>query len=73
MSDGKDPYTPEQVAACENLIREILKQVPSIKWLTTHRQISFPRKTDPYLFDARAMATRLGLTYWTRTGVPGPY
>ncbi len=73
LNDGKDPYPAAQVAACEELIREILKQLPSVVYLTTHRQISYPRKNDPLDFDARPMATRLGLTYWKRVGVPGLY
>ena len=73
LNDGKDPYTLAQHLACEELIASILKQVPSIVYLTTHRQISYPRKNDPLDFDARPMATRLGLTYWKRVGVPGLY
>jgi len=73
LNDGKDPYTLAQHLACEDLIAEIKKQLPSVRFLTTHRQISYPRKNDPLDFDARPMANRLGLTYWTRSGVPGLY
>lgn len=73
LNDGKDPYTVAQHLACEELIGEILRQVPSIVYLTTHRQVSYPRKSDPLNFDARPMAKRLGLKYWVRPGVPGLY
>jgi N-acetyl-anhydromuramyl-L-alanine amidase AmpD len=73
LNDGKDPYTMAQHLACEQLIASILTQMPSIKYLTTHKQVSWPRKTDPAKFDGRPMAQRLGLLYWRRVGVPGDY
>lgn len=73
LNNGTDPYTDAQKLACEDLIKLILKQIPGIEWLTTHRQISWPRKNDPLGFDARGMAHRLGLVYWKRVGVPGEF
>ena len=47
MDDGSEPYTAEAVAACNALIAELSGAIPSLKWITRHKDISPGRKTDP--------------------------
>ncbi|MBN9503979.1 MAG: N-acetylmuramoyl-L-alanine amidase [Armatimonadetes bacterium] len=71
LNDGKDPYTDEQRVALKELLGEIVAAVPSIRYLTTHRDISYPRKTDPKGFEGvDRIAALFDLAYWTRPGVP---
>lgn len=72
LDDGRDPYPEAQAKAVQELVATLVAADPNIKWLTTHRQISWPRKVDPLGFAPRglqiAAATRL--IYWQRSGVP---
>lgn len=69
LNDGRDPYPNAQILACEELVRVIAAAVP-IRWLTTHAQVSFPRKTDPKGARSDAVAAACGLEFWRRHGVP---
>ena len=71
-NNGKDPYTEAQKTAAEELIKELVKATPSLKYLTTHRQISWPRKNDPVGFssEAKKIAKSCGLRYWFKKEVP---
>jgi N-acetylmuramoyl-L-alanine amidase len=59
-----DPYTPAQMASCRELLRELRKAIPTLKYLTTHAIVSPGRKTDPLGFNYVAMAADTGLTAW---------
>lgn len=53
VGDGKDPWTPEQVNAVDNLLRYLTRHAfPEIKQITTHEFIAQPlgRKNDPKAF-----------------------
>lgn len=66
-NDGKDPVTIEQYIAARDLIIDLRKQFPELKWVTTHYAISPGRKTDPKpmnLAKLRAFAKEVGLSPW---------
>lgn len=58
--DGKEQITEAQMVALVGLCKEIEANVPTVKWLTTHKRISPGRKVDPRLFDAPSFVKRLG-------------
>lgn len=67
LNDGKDPVTIEQYIAARDLIIDLRKQFPELKWVTTHYAISPGRKTDPKpmnLAKLRAFAKEVGLSPW---------
>lgn len=68
-NDGLDPYTAAQMTATKKLVRDLRSAIPTLKWITTHREISWPRKNDPRKFDLFD-AARAGLFAWRRKGVP---
>lgn len=65
-NDGRDPYTPEQMEAAVWLAEILRKAVSSLKWTTTHRDVSLTGKTDPRGFDMETFAARTGLQLWRR-------
>lgn len=67
-NNGSDPYPEAQVRACAALIARLCEAIPDLQWVTTHKQISFPRKDDPRRFPVDR--ARGDLTYWRRQGVP---
>ncbi len=71
-NDGKDPYPEVQKNAVQELILDLKRVFPKILHLTTHRQISWPRKNDPVGLSGflREVAVCAGLKYWSRMGVP---
>ena len=63
-NDGTHPYTTAQKLAARNLISELARALPSLKWVTTHALVSPGRKTDPRAFDLDSLATDVGLSVW---------
>lgn len=51
LNTGHDPYTKPAIQACSEWIFAILDAYPSVEYITTHRLISWRRKTDPRGFD----------------------
>lgn len=64
LNNGKDPYSEKQFKSAAWLIRELVKAIPTIKYITTHAIISPGRKTDPYAFPIRVLAAEVGLALW---------
>lgn len=58
-NNGTEQITPAQLTALKVLVDELMVAMPEIKWITTHFGISFPRKTDPRLFDLRKFVQSL--------------
>ncbi len=71
-NNGKDPYTEVQQSSLQSLLEKICSEVQSIKYITSHRQISWPRKNDPVGFEhiINNLAQRLKLVYWKNSEVP---
>lgn len=67
MEDGKDPITPAQMEAVTTLIRDIMADMPSIRYLTRHKDISPGRKIDPVMLSTAKLlnlAESVKLTAW---------
>ena len=67
-NDGKDPYPRAQLLALADLLRRLKRAIPTLRWLTTHRDVCLPpgRKTDPLGLEIAPLAEACGLTVWTR-------
>jgi N-acetylmuramoyl-L-alanine amidase len=67
-NDGNERYPPAQTVALADLLRRLKGSIPSLKWLTTHRDVCLPpgRKTDPLGLEIEPLAKASGLTVWTR-------
>ncbi len=65
---GKDPYPKAQLEALANLLRGLRSAIPSLVWLTTHREVCLPagRKADPVGLDWEPLAEASGLAPWRR-------
>ena len=57
LNDGKDPYPPAQVEIVKDLILEMKRRFPTIKYVTSHKYIAVPhgRKSDPLGFPWQAL------------------
>ena len=57
LNDGKDPYPPAQVEIVKDLILEMKRRFPTIKYITSHEYIAVPhgRKSDPKGFPWQAL------------------
>ena len=69
MNDGKDPYTLAQTESLKDLISELQKQFPTLKYITTHYWVTqLPngrsRKTDPRGYEVEGIAKQFGLEVW---------
>lgn len=64
-NDG-EKVTPEQETATRQLILS-LNQTFELKWITTHRLVSWGRKTDPKGFDLLSLAKDVGLKPWRQS------
>lgn len=64
MNNGIDPYTESQYAACIAAIKQLKKQFPHLRWLTTHYYISPGRKTDPRSFEVKRVANAVMMPIW---------
>jgi len=45
--DGVDVYTKAQTNACADLIQELYKAIPTLRYISTHAAIAPKRKVDP--------------------------
>lgn len=70
LNDGADPYGEEEWEAARQLVIDLKWAIPSIRFITSHRQISYPRKTDPMGFNVANLAGLTGLNYFFRNHVP---
>lgn len=70
MNDGVDPYSEAEWASARELVLQLKTAIPSIRFITSHRQISYPRKTDPMGFNVANLAGLTGLNYFFRNHVP---
>jgi N-acetylmuramoyl-L-alanine amidase len=59
--DGREPITDAQLQSAAELCREIVRAIPTIKWITTHKAIAPRRKSDPRMFNITAFARLLRL------------
>jgi N-acetyl-anhydromuramyl-L-alanine amidase AmpD len=62
-----EAYTPGQLAALDALIGEVKAKVPTIRHLTTHGVIQPWNRKDPLSVDAKALAAKHGLSFFTPT------
>lgn len=67
LNDGKEKITDAQIEAARQLVRELTAVYPSIEFITTHRLISWRRKTDPRRFDFVSFTAGLGLKAWRQS------
>lgn len=66
-TDEREPLTVSQVTACTSLLQELARNMSDLEFLTCHRDISWPRKTDPAQMTRAVMdrmADRSGLSVW---------
>lgn len=66
MENG-ERLTGEQLAVCEELVRELVAAIPSIHYITTHWAVAPGRKTDPRNMDSKKLsefANNVGLKAW---------
>lgn len=63
-NDGKEQITHAQLDALDELVPEIRKQFPAMKYACTHFGISPGRKFDPRGFNVEAFAARAQLKPW---------
>lgn len=61
-NDGVDGYTDSQYHEVDQLVAELKRAYPSIKWITCHYSISPGRKSDPRKFEVSRVAN--GLQMW---------
>ncbi len=63
MSDGSEPRTAKQRAACLELIKQLKQEFPSLKYVTTHYDIQIWNRHDPLGFDPNYITGEIGLAY----------
>jgi N-acetyl-anhydromuramyl-L-alanine amidase AmpD len=49
-TEGNNKFNNQQITACANLILDLKKSIPNLKYITGHHWISPGRKIDPYTF-----------------------
>ncbi len=66
MNDGSESYTDAQIEACQTLITVLAGSLPTIRYVTTHYEVSPKRKSDPFGpgFDLDAMGAKVDLEVW---------
>tara|TARA_R110000851_G_scaffold250075_1_gene402533 strand:- start:1334 stop:2032 length:699 start_codon:yes stop_codon:yes gene_type:complete len=71
---GPSEFTPEMYETCINLIKNIKRSLPNLKYVTGHHWISPGRKVDPYTFDFDKLMSALGNSYqlWKTGFLPFP-
>ena len=62
-----EPYPTQQIEALNELIKLILVQAPSIRFLTTHAVVQPWNRADPLGIDGPAIAAQHGLTFFRPT------
>lgn len=61
--NGED-YTPKQLAALDEVIKEVKKNAPTVTHLTTHGVIQPWNRSDPLKVEAKALARKHGLIWF---------
>lgn len=56
--------TSKQYESARELVKELARAVPTLKYVTTHAVVSPGRKTDPVGFDLDRFAIEVGLQAW---------
>ena len=74
---GTEGFNNEQVNACANLILDLKKSIPNLKYVTGHHWISPGRKVDPYTFPfddfiRRPKIKEAGFELWKTGYAPFP-
>lgn len=64
---GPEAYTTQQMLALNELIMLVKKEVPTLKYLTTHAVVQPWNRADPTRIDGPATAEKHGLTWWKPT------
>lgn len=64
LNDGVQPITEAQTVACIELLRQLRRELPTLRWVTTHAIVSPRRKSDPRLVDLERIARETGLAVW---------
>lgn len=64
---GPEEYTEQQLLALNGLITLIVREVPSIKMLTTHAAVQPWNRADPTRIDGKEFAARFSLEWWKPT------
>ncbi len=62
-----EPYPPKQLAALNDLIAQLLAEVPNLKRLTVHAVVQPWNRSDPRGVDGKPIAQRHGLEFWVPT------
>lgn len=57
-------YPAKQLAALDEVIKEVKKNAPTVKHLTTHAVIQPWNRSDPLKIDGKAIAAKHGLTWF---------
>jgi N-acetyl-anhydromuramyl-L-alanine amidase AmpD len=63
MSDGSEARTQKQRQACLDLINHLVKEYPSIKYITTHYDLQIWNRHDPLGFEPFYVLQEVGLAY----------
>lgn len=68
------PFNDDMFNTCKNLIMDLRRSIPNLKFITGHHWISPGRKIDPYTFDFNRLIKELGPTYevWKTGYLPFP-
>lgn len=66
-ASGPEEYTTQQMLALNELITLVKKEVPTLKYLTTHAVVQPWNRADPVRIDGPAIAERHELTWWKPT------
>lgn len=68
------PFNESMFNACKNLILDLKRSVPTLKFITGHHWISPGRKIDPYTFDFDRLVKVLGSDFevWKTGDAPFP-
>lgn len=62
-----EKVTAAQEKAVRELLEALTQAIPALKYISTHRLVSWRRKTDPYRYDFRLLAKESGLTPWRQS------
>ena len=62
-----EPYTPRQIDAMHQIIKDVLAALPSIKLITAHAFVQPWNRSDPQNLNIDGIAAQHGLTVWRPT------
>ena len=64
MDNGRDPITKAQLDTLAELVADLKRKVPSLKYISTHKWVSPGRKVDPVLWSPTGTHFE-GLEIWS--------